>query len=35
MGYRVRVAANRFVPHMTIAENVAVVPEMRKWSKEK
>ncbi|MCC2536616.1 MULTISPECIES: ABC transporter ATP-binding protein [Bacillus cereus group] len=22
-------------PHMTIAENVAVVPEMRKWSKEK
>ncbi|ASI77800.1 ABC transporter ATP-binding protein [Bacillus pacificus] len=22
-------------PHMTIAENIAVVPEMRKWSKEK
>ncbi|MFJ8529075.1 ABC transporter ATP-binding protein [Bacillus sp. NPDC094106] len=22
-------------PHMTIAENIAIVPEMRKWSKEK
>lgn len=22
-------------PHMTIAENIAVVPEMRKWNKEK
>ena len=22
-------------PHMTIAENISVVPEMRKWTKKK
>ena len=31
MGYWICVATNRTFPHMTIKENIAQVPQMKKW----